>query len=191
VSGAWLTVAAVREELADLPGVAVGVGPLRAALGASAALAGGAWRGCVLLGTAGAYPGGPPIGSVVVARRLGLSAGIAEAGLGYAPLHPAPLEADAALRARLGLPEADVLTVEAITTDPDLVVARAATWAVEHMEAYAVALAAAGAGVPFVAVLGISNEVGPWAHSQWRENRGDAEAAARHVVRSWLAAEEP
>jgi nucleoside phosphorylase len=193
VTGRVLLLAAVREELGDLAGVAVGVGPVRAAVGAASALEGGtsAWRACVLIGTAGAYRGGPPTGSVVAARRLGLSGGIAEVGLGYAPLHPGPLDTDAGLRASLGLPEVDVLTVEAITTDPGVVVARAACWQVEHMEAYGVALAAQAAGVPFVAVLGISNEVGPWAHSQWRENRGAAEAAARQGVRSWLTREEP
>jgi 3-methyl-2-oxobutanoate hydroxymethyltransferase len=44
------------------------------------------------------------------------------------------------------------------------------------------ALACQEAGVPFLAVLGIANEVGPQAHAQWRAHRAEAEAAARRAV---------
>lgn len=177
-------VAAVSEELGDLRGAPVGIGPVRAALGAARLLAGERPSALVLVGTAGAYPGGPAVGSVVVARHIGLSEGIAELGLGYVPLAPGPITTDDSLRRRTALPEVDVLTVDAITTDRALTAARGARWQVEHMESWSVAAAAAAVGVPFVALLGISNEVGPDAHAQWLAHRRTVEAAARAAARA-------
>jgi futalosine hydrolase len=136
----------------------------------------------VLVGTAGAYPGGPPIGSVVCARRVGWAHGVAELGLGYVPRAPEDLETDPDLRAQLGLPEADVVTVGAITTSPELAAVLARRGQVEHMEAWSVARAAQRAGVPFAAVLGVTNEVGPDAHAAWKANREEVEARARQAA---------
>lgn len=133
----------------------------------------------VLVGTAGAYPGGPAVGTVVCARSVCLAYGVAALGLGYVPLAPPPLESDPALREALGLPEVDVVTVGAITTSPVLAAALAQLGQVEHMEAYAVARAAERNGRAFAVVLGISNEVGPDAHAQWLHNRAAVEASAR------------
>lgn len=177
-----LYLAAIAEELGELGGASVGIGPVRAALGAARKLAEGPVQAIVLVGTAGAYPGGPAVGSVVVARRVGLSEGIAELGLGYVPLAPAPLVTDAALRARTGLVEVDVLTVDAITTDVELAGRRGRVWQVEHMESWSVAAAAAAVGVPFVAILGITNRVGPGAHAEWLANRARVEADVRAVA---------
>src|SRR5258705_225282 len=52
----------------------------------------------------------------------------------------------------------------------------------------AAARAAAGAGVQFAGVLGVSNVVGPRAHLEWRANHLPASRAACHVVWSWLRA---
>ncbi|MCB9664613.1 MAG: hypothetical protein H6732_10915 [Alphaproteobacteria bacterium] len=178
-----LVVAAVEAELGPLEGVALGIGALRAAAAAARLLAVRRPEAVVLVGSAGAYPGGPAPGGAVASARLGLEGGVADLGRGYDPA-PAPvLASDEALAARLGLPRADVLTVHAVTTDPALVAARAGAWGVEHMEAWGVAWAAAEAGVPFVAVLGLANEVGPQAHAQWRVGRAAAERAAQEAVR--------
>jgi hypothetical protein len=40
--------------------------------------------------------------------------------------------------------------------------------------------------VPFVAVLGIANEVGPDAHVQWLTNRNAAQDVARDAIRHLL-----
>lgn len=179
-------VSAVQAELGPLPGHAVGIGPLRAAIGASLALSAGSGP-VVLVGSAGFYPGhGLQIGDVVASSTLGMSAGIAEVRLGYQPMPPEPLEGEPSLLP--ALQRASVLTVEAITSDPALTAVRAQSWQVEHMESYAVAAVCARLGRPFLAVLGLSNVVGPQAHAQWLAHRAQAEQAARDAVARWLTA---
>lgn len=181
-----LLVAADREELGELPGEIVGVGPVVAAANAGRILAHERPEQVVMLGTAGSYPDGPPIGAVVVSRTLGLSWGVASLGLGYVPRAPEPVHGDTTLIERSGLPAHDVLTVGAITTDLDLAARLGEGWSVEHLEAYAVAWTCARASIPFVAVFGITNHVGPDAHHQWLTNRDHAQRAARDAVRTLL-----
>jgi purine-nucleoside phosphorylase len=80
-----------------------------------------------------------------------------------------------------------VVCCTAITTDPGVAGALAAEGDVEHMEAFGVAWACARAGVPFAAVLGITNAVGPNAHAEWKANRAAAQAAAVIAARDWIA----
>lgn len=186
----WV-VAAVQAELSELPGRALGIGGLRAGIAMASALAASPVRppAVILVGTAGAYPdAGLAVGQVVAGRRLGWGHGGATAGLGYVPAAPGPLFADEALGRAASVPRVDVLTVDAITTDPALTGTFGEAWAVEHMETWAVAWACREHGVPFVPILGLSNVVGPQAHAQWKAHRGEAEAAARAVVRRLLDA---
>jgi purine-nucleoside phosphorylase len=178
-----LLVAAAREELGDLDGEVVGVGPLVAAASA-AALVERLQPECVLLlGTGGAYASGPAVGTAVVSARLGLSSGVAALGLGYVPRPPSPIDGDPALLAALPhVPRAHVRTVGAVTTDLALAERLSDGWSVEHLEAYAVAWACRCAGVPFLAVLGIANDVGPDAHVQWLTHRDAARQAARDAI---------
>lgn len=182
-----LILAAARQELGELEGEVVGVGPIVAAACAAAIIARRKPAQVVLLGTAGAYPGGPAVGQAVASASVGLSYGVAAMGLGYVPRAPRAIDADAALLDRLALPRHAVLTVGAVTTDPTLAGRLADGWTVEHLEAYAVAYACQNAGVPFVAVLGIASQVGPDAHMQWLEHREAAQEAARGAVRGLLA----
>ncbi len=183
-----LLLAAVREELGDLDGEVVGIGPVTAAARAAAILERKRPDTVILLGTAGAYPGGPPVMSVIVGRNYGWSYGVAAMGLGYVPRPPAPVPGDEALLALLpALPRHEVLTTGAVTTDLTLARRLSDGFSVEHLEAFGVAIACQHAGVPFVAVLGISNLVGPDAHAQWLTNRDPAQAAARDAVRHLLS----
>ncbi len=183
-----LVMAAARQELGPLDGEVVGVGPVVAAARAAAILARRKPLAVVLVGTAGAYPGGPRIGDAVVSSRLGLSWGVAALGLGYVPRAPQPIDGDRGLLERVSAARHAVLTVGAITTDPTLARRLADGWTVEHMEAYAVALACQDVGVPFMACLGITNDVGPDAHAQWLSHRDDAQDAARRVIAPLLSA---
>lgn len=78
------------------------------------------------------------------------------------------------------LPRASVLTLAAITTDPVVSAAWSDQgWEVEHMETFAVAWACESAGVPFAAILGVTNDVGPGAHAEWLANRAAVQEAVR------------
>jgi purine-nucleoside phosphorylase len=182
-----LLLSAVDAERRGLPGVSVGVGVVPAGIATARLLASQRPEAVALVGTAGAYAGGPPIGGVIAARRVGLVSGTATLGHGYVPLPPAPVSADGALNRALALPEFDVACLVAITTDPALATLIGADWQVEHMEAYGVAAACAAAGVAFAAVLGITNVVGPAAHAEWLANReacqDGAAAAVAQLVR--------
>jgi len=177
-----LLLAAAREELGELAGEAVGLGPVVSASRAASIVGQRAPEAVVLVGTAGAYPGGPPIGAAVASRRVGLSWGVAVMGLGYVPRPPRAVEAAAEMLDLLDLPRHDVLTVGAVTTDLTLAERLADGWTVEHLEAFGVAYACQRHGVPFVAVLGIANQVGPDAHAQWLMNREAAREAARRAI---------
>jgi nucleoside phosphorylase len=177
-----LVVAAAREELGELEGEVLGVGPIVAAVRTAAVIARRRPARVVLIGTGGAYVGGPPVGTAVAASRLGWSYGVAALGLGYVPRPPAPIEPDPELLAALDLPRHAVLTTGAVTTDPDLAQRLADGWSVEHLEAFGVALACREAQVPFVAVLGVSNRVGPDAHVEWLTHRDAAQDAARLAI---------
>lgn len=166
----------------------MGIGLVAAAVGAARWIAATRPAAIVLVGTAGALPGsGLTPGDVVVARRVGLGSPAVTLGLGYQPAAPDPILAASALTEGLDARPADVLTNLAITTEPALAARFGLDWQVEHMEAFAVAAAAAAAGIPFAAVLGITNHVGPAAHAEWRLNRSHAEECARLLARRIVA----
>ena len=183
-----LLLAADHEELGDLDGEVLGVGPVVAAARAAAYILRYQPSHVVLLGTAGTYHGAPNIGDAVISAHFGLSPGIAAMGLGYVPRPPPPIPGDASMLKHLHAQTAKVLTVSAITTDVTLAERLSDGWDVEHMEAFGVAQACHDAGVPMVAVLGIANRVGPSAHAEWLTNRGAAQVAARDAARPLLDA---
>lgn len=182
-----LVMAAAPEELGEIEGAVVGVGPVVAAANAARILERDRPSRVVLIGTAGAYAGGPPIGVAVGATEVALSWGIAAMGLGYVPRAPKPVECDSSMLSKLDVPHHRVLTVGAITTDRTLARRIADGYTVEHLEAFGVAIACQQAGIPFLAVLGITNDVGPDAHVQWLTHRDAAQAASREAIAPLLA----
>lgn len=126
------------------------------------------------LGTGGAYrgrylePGDVLIGSSVV---FGDAA--AAAGTGYVPgiqvtagdLVPVCLDHRFPFKVKNGR----ILTVPSITRDAETAVRLQAAYSAdaENLEAFSVWRACSLAGIPVHAVLGISNLVGPDAHSEW------------------------
>jgi hypothetical protein len=100
------------------------------------------------------------------------------------------------LRKVVHLPLADVACPLAITASARAAATatRISGCALENLEAFAVARAAAEVGVPFAAVLGVSNHVGPRGHRQWQQNAKLAAAAACDAVLAFfmsLAEEKP
>jgi purine-nucleoside phosphorylase len=206
--GGTLVLSAWQPEIAPLDGrarlprglrtAAVGVGAIDAAAGAARAIAELRPARVIFVGTAGAYAGAAAaVGSAVVAGELAAVSTAVLRGDGYLP---APLVTRAAStralagalrRAAGGGPAVTVACPLAITRAAALGrrIATATGAALENLEAFAVARAAGAARVPFAAVLGVANRVGPRAHAEWRANHRAASAAACAAVLAFLNAE--
>jgi nucleoside phosphorylase len=183
----------LKEALAREPGLArrvvarpAGVGLVEAGIGAARAIAEVKPRAVIFVGTAGVYPPSSlPAGAAVVARRVSLASSAVLRGEAYLPsVLPASAESDAGLRRALALPVVDVVCPLAITRSRPAARRLANSGAVENLEAFAVARAASP--LPFAAVLGVSNVVGPRAHVEWRRHAARASAAACQAVLAWL-----
>jgi len=188
----WLGAPAQRALRAGVICRPAGIGAVDAAAGAAQAIAQVEPRLVLFVGTAGRYGDAPPTGGCAVARRLSLAPTAVLRGEAYLP---GPMQhqltTDARLRRELRVgprtPLADVATTLGITSRRALATRLAATGAaLENLEAFAVARAAARAALPFGAVLGVANRVGPQAHREWRANAGAATRAACAVVQAWL-----
>ncbi|MFC9455344.1 MULTISPECIES: futalosine hydrolase [unclassified Streptomyces] len=187
--------------------VAVGVGPAAAAAGTAtalttAALSGRPYRLVVSAGIGGGFQPDAPIGSVVVADALTAADLGAETPDGFLPvtelgfgtvthLPPPSLVRDVA--AATGALTGTVLTVSTVTGTADRaaeLLCRHPGAAVEAMEGFGVAEAAAAHGVPVLEIRAVSNAVGPRDRAAWRI--GDALAALTEafgksapVLESW------
>ncbi len=175
----------------------IGVGLVEAAAGAARAIARHRPAVVLFVGTAGVYRSARrryAIGSAVVADRLRLASLAVARGDAYLP-QPLPAEARTtpALRDELAgadLALADVACPLGITGSRGAATRLAATSgaALENLEAFAAARACATAALPFAAVLGVTNEVGPDAHAQWKANAAAACDAAAAAVAAWWTA---
>ena len=183
----------------------VGIGAVDAAVGAARAILEHRPHRVLFVGTAGVYPSGPrrdelgalsgealSIGGAAVAGEIVCVSTAALRGDGYLP-EPQVLRAassprlGASLSAAAG-PWPTVACPLAITRSAALArrIAKATGASLENLEVFAVARAAAAAGVEFAAVLGVANRVGPVAHDEWRANHRRASRAACTLVARWL-----
>ena len=184
----------------------VGIGAVEAAAGAAQAIAAARPSAIILVGTAGLYrvrgkePSSrtqprPGIGTAVVARRVMLASLAVARELAYLPapmLRTSVVRTDAQLRGALvrgaALAQHDVACPLGITRSAAAAASLSSTTGatLENLEAFAVARAAARAQIPFAAVLGIANHVGPRAHLEWRANAERAVEAACAALVRWL-----
>jgi purine-nucleoside phosphorylase len=174
----------------------VGVGLVEAAAGSARLIEKLAPDGVLLVGTAGCYARHKldrqdrqdrqafAIGSAAICRRIRLLPPVLGRQHCFLPsIVPTQARSSTALvralRKATALPMADVACPLAITANKKAATAAAefSGCALENLEAFSVARAAAAAGIPFAAVLGIANYVGPAAHAEWKIH-GDAAAAA-------------
>jgi futalosine hydrolase len=204
----WLVLSAWEPELAGLRAGLVsmpasarrsvtacpaGVGLIEAAIGATRAIAETRPTAVVFVGTAGLYPSRRPdfaLTEVVGARRIVLVDSAVLRGQAFVPA-PLPIatEVPPSLRERLvrqGVLLGDVACPIGITSGAATArqIARDLDCDVENLEAFAVARAAAAAGLPFAALLGISNAVGPSGHREWKRH---AESTAHAACRAALS----
>jgi futalosine hydrolase len=199
-----LAVCAVARELDGFaaPGVrvvAVGIGPVEAALGTARALASAPYELLVNVGIGGGFDGRARVGDAAVVEseryvELGREdRGELAGGLTLADT----ARSDAALVERLRgtveplLSFGGGVTSATITTSD----ARAAELAAafdplcESMEGFAVLRAAATAGIPAIELRGISNRVGDRARGGWDFRAGSA--AARAALEALLRVVQP
>jgi purine-nucleoside phosphorylase len=195
----WLATPAGRAVTRGVKLAAVGVGAVDAGIAAAGLLRDVRPARLLFVGTAGVYggarSGAPAIDDAVVVDRAHL---ISTATLRQESYAPAPLITevlcDAALVRRLARSSGDDATPVgaacplAITRAPALArrIARACRAGVENLELFSVGRAAALAGVPFAAVVGIANRVGPTAHAEWKAHHRSASRAAGQRVRAFL-----
>ncbi|MGV9977702.1 futalosine hydrolase [Micromonospora wenchangensis] len=185
---------AVRAGLTD-PTVtvrAVGVGPAvagatTARMLALAEAAGRPYRAVVSAGIAGGFAGRAPVGATVLASRSVAADLGAESPTGFIPVDELgmppellgggpTIDVDPALLGalRAALPQAvvgTVLTVSTVTgtaASTTTLADRHPDAVAEAMEGYAVAVAAAQAGIPFAELRTVSNPVGPRDRDGWR-----------------------
>lgn len=214
--GRWCVVSAWRPEMKRLenrlPWVlrrrlsfrAVGVGLVEAAAGTARLLAEHRPAALVLVGTAGVYPGHEhalPLGAVAAVNQMVLLPRVlSDRSTTMPDLVPLRVRSCSAmlqgLRKVAHLPLADVACPLAITASAKAAAAaaRISGCALENLEIFAVARAAALAGIPFAAVLGVSNHVGPKGHRQWQQSAQKAAAAACDALLAFFtspAEEEP
>jgi nucleoside phosphorylase len=202
-----LIVAAWAPELASLGRISpgpnhtlvrstVGVGLIEAAASTARLIATLNPSAIVLVGTAGIYPGAriaPNIGSAVIAESFHLASASVATAAAYLPA-PLPATATAAPRLTQAIARATHLPTAVVACPLGIsrtrAIARrlqtATTADVENLEAFAVARAAAAARVPFAAILGISNVVGPDSHAEWRAHADEAARAACAALRTTL-----
>lgn len=179
----------------------IGIGAVEAAVGAANAIARARPARVIFVGTAGIY--GPAketraaIGTAVVVGEIVCVSTSALKGEAYLPgpmvlrVSTSP-DLQAALtdgRAGRSGRAAAVACPLAITRSAALGrrIAKATGAALENLEAFAVARAAAAAGIPFAAVLGVANRVGPQGHEEWRRHHRAASRAACELSARCLA----
>ena len=209
----WLVVAAwapelghLRAGLAGLPSSTrkrvtletVGVGLVEAATGGARLLGRHAPDGVLLVVTAGCYPRHSQafaIGSAAICRQIRLLPPVLGRQHGFLPsIIPTQERCSTALvrvlRKATVLPMADVACPLSITASKKAATAAAelSGCALENLEAFSVARAATAAGIPFAAVLGIANQVGPAAHAEWKKYGPAAAAAACQAVLDFFRA---
>ncbi|MCX5102434.1 futalosine hydrolase [Streptomyces sp. NBC_00264] len=168
--------------------LAGGAGPAASAASAAFALASDRGYGLVIsAGIGGGFAGVAPVGSLVVAARIGAADLGAETATGFVPVtelgfgrtwHLPPRSLVREVAAATGALTGDILTVSTVTGSADRAAALLAAHpaaAAEAMEGFGVAEAADRIGVPALEIRAVSNAVGPRDRDAWRI--GDALAA--------------
>jgi nucleoside phosphorylase len=175
----------------------IGVGLVEASAGAARLLELLRPRTVILVGTAGLYPGsmaGFSVGTAAVAGEIVLLPQILPGRDAYLPeIVPSRQRTTARLVRVLckatSLPVARVANPVAITASRRAAKAAAkrSACALENLEAFAFARAAASVKIPFAVVLGVANHVGPSSHREWKKNAAAAAAAACDAVLAYIA----
>jgi futalosine hydrolase len=197
-------IAPLRRLVRGLRGIVlepVGIGAIDAAVGAAGAIVRARPARVLFVGTAGFYgrekDARQAIGTAVVAGEILCMSTAALKGEAYLPgpmvvQVPTSRSLQSALAGGRAVDHRDlsrdVACPLAITRSAALGrrIAEATGATLENLEAFAVARAAAAAGVPFAAVLGVANRVGPTGHDEWQRHHRAASRAACELIARFL-----
>jgi len=195
----WLRSAAGRRPARVVHLATVGVGAVDAGIATTALIHRLRPRCVLFVGTAGVFPGPRGVLPVAIddAAVVSRAALVATGVLRKESYLPPPLMTEvvcdrslvsALLHAATGATVATAACPLAITRSPVLArrITRATQATVENLELFAVGRAATLAGLPFAALVGVANRVGPRAHAEWKQHHATASAAACAAVQSWL-----
>ena len=181
----------------------VGIGAIDAAVGAARAIARARPDRILFVGTAGIYGlergAREAIGTAAVGGEILCMSTAALKGHAYLP-GPMVVRVGTSrsLQTALGGGRAgrtgraeivrDVACPLAITRSAALGrrIAEATGATLENLEAFAVGRAAGAAAVPFAAVLGVANRVGPTGHEEWQRHHRAASRAACDLIARFL-----
>jgi nucleoside phosphorylase len=176
----------------------VGVGLVEAAHATARLIAEHRPSAILLVGTAGVYARHQemfPIGSAATTGEIVLLPDVLPGSHVFLPdLVPQRASSSpvlgAALAAAASLPSARVACPLGITASARAaaIAARRSGCALENLEAFAVARAAAATEIPFVGILGVANHVGARSHAEWKRHARRAAAAACDAVLAFLHA---
>jgi nucleoside phosphorylase len=183
-----------REWRGRVESAAVGVGLIESAIGTTALLARFKPDMLVLIGTAGVFD----CANVEILEAAAVSTTvIGSPEKDDVAQLPAPMPRESmtsrrltsAMSKTLGLKTTRVVCPLAITRTVQRAEAlmKVTGASLENLEVFAVAQAAKRAKVPFVAVLGVANTVGPKGAHQWRKYGEAAAATACDAVCTWLS----
>ena len=201
-------IAPLRRLVRGLRGIVlepVGIGAIDAAVGAAGAIARVRPARVLFVGTAGIYgrekEARQAIGTALVAGEILCMSTAALKGEAYLP-GPMVVQVPTSRSLQIALAGAragnspnlphdlprDVASPLAITRSAALGrrIAEATGATLENLEAFSVARAAAAAGVPFAAVLGVANRVGPTGHEEWQRHHRAASRAACELIARFL-----
>ena len=197
-------IAPLRRLVRGLRGVVlepVGIGAIDAAVGAAGAIARVRPARMLFVGTAGIYGrekgARQAIGTAAVAGEILCMSTAALKGEAYLP-GPMVVQVPTSRSLQTALAGAradhsrdlprDVASPLAITRSATLGrrIAEATGATLENLEVFSVARAAAAAGVPFAAVLGVANRVGPTGHEEWQRHHRAASRAACELIARFL-----
>lgn len=164
-----------------------GVGTPRAAAALARTLAISKFHGSqadavFFLATAGAYSTQFALGSSHLVSAVGWSDGDLLQGKAYLPGLKSGEERMLSVLEPFATSPLSALSTPGITITSELAQVLSQGSDFENLELYGVALAATDFGVPWGAVLGVSNVVGPDAHPQWRENHLAASQSAQSLL---------
>lgn len=204
----WLVVSAWRPELAyfrrhlkalerdtsfQFSLAEVGIGLVKAAIGTTNAINLFRPQGVLLIGTAGLYSPHKErfsLGSAALVRRVSLVFDLSNDQQAFLPKRmqktcTLPHRFSSTFLHAAKIPHLDVACPVGITRHAKAAknVAKAFCADLENLETYAALQAARVASLPFVAILGLANEVGPQGHRQWLKH--GKQAAENACMAAW------